>query len=71
MLLKLLVSNLDLFMVSEMYSFCNDRLLVVADTFSCAIGKLQKGNSVTLEDGRVIEPSQVMDPDKPGHVRFK
>lgn len=34
----------------------------------CAVGKLQKGNSITLEDGRVIEPSQVMEPDKPGHV---
>ena len=32
------------------------------------IGRLQRGQTVTLDDGRVIEPSQVMDPSLPGHV---
>ncbi|KAI9310318.1 beta-lactamase-like protein [Dichotomocladium elegans] len=31
-------------------------------------GKLQRGETVTLEDGRVIEPSQVMGASVPGHV---
>jgi ribonuclease BN (tRNA processing enzyme) len=31
-------------------------------------GKLQKGNSVTLEDGRVIEPHQVVTKGRPGAV---
>ncbi|KAI7866708.1 beta-lactamase-like protein [Spinellus fusiger] len=31
-------------------------------------GKLQKGISVTLEDGRVIHQEQVCDPTKPGHI---
>lgn len=32
------------------------------------VGQLQRGMTVTLEDGRVIEPSQVLDPPVPGHV---
>ncbi|KAI7875046.1 hypothetical protein K492DRAFT_153101 [Lichtheimia hyalospora FSU 10163] len=31
-------------------------------------GRLQRGETVTLDDGRVIEPSQVMDPSLPGHL---
>lgn len=29
-------------------------------------GRLQRGESITLEDGRTIEPSEVVDPDRPG-----
>lgn len=32
------------------------------------LGRLQRGQTVTLDDGRVIEPSQVMNPSIPGHV---
>ncbi len=31
-----------------------------------AYGKLQKGESITLEDGRVVEPSQVLGPSRRG-----
>lgn len=39
------------------------RILIVDD-----LGRLQRGQTVTLDDGRVIEPSQVMNPSIPGHV---
>ena len=32
------------------------------------IGRLQRGETITLEDGRIIEPSQVVGPSSPGHV---
>ncbi len=31
-------------------------------------GKLQKGHAVTLEDGRTVEPSEVMGPPRPGRI---